>query len=58
MFQLTSKRAFDLENHEFKKCVFNKNYSFLCYLGLDALYINDIDQDIVKSNYIQNKTIN
>ncbi len=60
LFQLTFKRVFDLENHGFKKCVFNKSYSFFCYLrrGVDALYINDIDQDIVKSNYIQDIIVN
>jgi hypothetical protein len=30
----------------------------LCYLSMDALYINDIDQNIVKFNYIQNIAIN
>jgi hypothetical protein len=27
-----SNRVFDPENHELKKYVFNKSYSFLCYL--------------------------
>jgi hypothetical protein len=26
------KCVFDIENYEFWKCVFNKIYSFLCYL--------------------------
>jgi hypothetical protein len=33
LFQLTFKHAFDPKNHEFKKCVFKKSYSFLCRLG-------------------------
>ncbi len=31
---------------------------FCVIQSVDALYINDIDQDIIKSNYIQNITIN
>ncbi len=33
---------------------------FLCFLGhgMDAIYKNDIDQDIVKNNYIQNIIVN
>jgi len=61
LFPLTFKRAFDPKNHEFKKCAFNKKKnSILCFLGrgMDAIYINDIDQDIVKNNYIQNIIVN
>ncbi len=31
---------------------------FCVIQSVDALHINDIDQDIIKSNYIQNITIN
>ncbi len=30
------KCVFDLENYEFWKCVFNKSYSFLCYLKCEC----------------------
>jgi hypothetical protein len=35
-------------------CVFNKSYSFLCYLK----NINDINQDVIRNNYIQNTIVN
>jgi hypothetical protein len=37
-----------------------KKNSILRFLGrgMDAIYINDIDQDIVKNNYIQNIIVN
>jgi hypothetical protein len=31
---------------------------FCIIQNMNAFYINDIDQDIVESNYIQNTTIN
>jgi hypothetical protein len=34
--------------------VFNKSYSFLCYLK----NINDINQDVIRNNYIQNTIVN
>jgi hypothetical protein len=42
----------------FKNMYLAKSYSFFCYWSMDTLYINDIDQDIVKSNYIQHIIIN
>jgi hypothetical protein len=44
----------------FKNVSSTKVIHFLCYLrrGMDVLYINDIDQDIVKTNYIQNIIVN
>ncbi len=34
------------------KFVFNKSYSFLCYLEHGALYMHDIKQYPIKNNYI------
>ncbi len=58
LFQLIFKLAFDLENHEFKEWSLTKVIHFCVIQGMDALYINDIDQDIVKNNYIQNIIVN
>jgi hypothetical protein len=31
------KHVFDLENHELKKCVYNKSHSFLSYLNCGCI---------------------
>jgi hypothetical protein len=41
-----------------KNVSLTKNIQFCIIQNVNALYINDINQDILKSNYIQNTTIN
>jgi hypothetical protein len=38
--------CFWCESYDFWKCIFNKNYSFLCYLNMDTLY-KQLDQYFV-----------
>jgi hypothetical protein len=42
----------------FKNVSLTKVIHFCVISSMDALYINDIDQDIVKNNYIQNINVN
>jgi hypothetical protein len=42
----------------FENVFLTKIIHFYIIQNMNALYINDINQDIFKSNYIQNTTIN
>jgi hypothetical protein len=49
------KHVFDLGNYE--NVLLAKVIHFFIIQNINALYIDDIDQDIIKNTYIQNTTI-
>ncbi len=52
------KCAFDLENYEFWKCVFNKKYSFFCNLKQGCIIYKWYRPRYNKINYIQHVVVN